>query len=376
MFIIYMHTNKVNGKKYIGQTSLSLEERCGKDGKNYDPSYKFGRAISKYGWDCFDHEIITEAATLDEANELEKYYISFYDSYRNGYNMTLGGRGVINDTCSIGVFQVDTEKKIVNHFDSIASAANCLDVCASNISSCLLGTQLTCHGFYFFPDNIDIDTIQLPKSKYNRSIICTNTGVIYETMFAASKELGISYASIARNCARNSVSAGGYVFAFFDEYDEFWTPVLRVERTFDWLKRKIICVETGDLWDSITDCSIETGIKTQNLSHNCCIHHRTAKGFHYAFLDDYSEDWVPAPPYNSSRRAHVSSLKRPVYCLQTNQFYNSATECANLLHLDRRLVSRCAIGELISTGGYNFCYSDLWTPEWKPRDSKQGQKPS
>ena len=55
---IYCYTNKINDKKYIGQTTKTIEIRAGKNGIGYDRRYKFGKAIAKYGWDNFILEIL------------------------------------------------------------------------------------------------------------------------------------------------------------------------------------------------------------------------------------------------------------------------------------------------------------------------------
>ena len=46
-YIVYKHTNNINGKIYIGITSTSLEKRSGKDGANYRKNTLFYRAIEK-----------------------------------------------------------------------------------------------------------------------------------------------------------------------------------------------------------------------------------------------------------------------------------------------------------------------------------------
>ena len=96
--IIYCYTNKINGKKYIGQTINTLVIRAKADGSGYSAKYKFGKAIAKYGWDNFECEILetveTETDSLKEQlNTLERFYISKFDTYKNGYNSTPGGSG-------------------------------------------------------------------------------------------------------------------------------------------------------------------------------------------------------------------------------------------------------------------------------------------
>lgn len=96
---VYCHTNKQNGKKYFGITSRPVEERW-KNGDGYRNQMVFWRAIKKYGWDNFLHEIIIDNLTEEEAKKKEIELIALYKTncnrYRNpayGYNMTDGGEG-------------------------------------------------------------------------------------------------------------------------------------------------------------------------------------------------------------------------------------------------------------------------------------------
>lgn len=95
MYCVYCHTNKINGKRYIGQTKFqdNLYARW-RDGKGYHKS-RFGYAIKKYGWDNFEHIILARNLTKEQANDLEKYYISKFDTTNTnkGYNVSLGGDG-------------------------------------------------------------------------------------------------------------------------------------------------------------------------------------------------------------------------------------------------------------------------------------------
>lgn len=101
MIGIYKYTNKNNGKVYIGQ-SINIEQRqCSHKFAAYhntakDYNSQFHQAVRKYnGFDAFDFEIIAELTseeyTPEILNQLEKFFIKYYDSYKNGYNATEGG---------------------------------------------------------------------------------------------------------------------------------------------------------------------------------------------------------------------------------------------------------------------------------------------
>ena len=102
--IIYVYFNRAKYEKegvekyYVGQTVGTMEQRAGKDGKNYhknnpDCNNKFANSIRKWGWNAFEGRVLEEVYEED-LNELEKFYIEYFDSFKNGYNSTIGGEGM------------------------------------------------------------------------------------------------------------------------------------------------------------------------------------------------------------------------------------------------------------------------------------------
>ena len=92
-YIVYKHTNLINGKVYIGITGRPPESRWGKGGYGYRENPYFWNAIQKYGWDNFRHEIMYDGLTREQALLLEERTIAEYNSScaDYGYNLTLGG---------------------------------------------------------------------------------------------------------------------------------------------------------------------------------------------------------------------------------------------------------------------------------------------
>ena len=89
--IIYKITNKVNGKSYIGQTRYTIEFRWKQHQHKKDNTY-FHNAIHKYGIENFSIEIL-EKCNIEDLNSREIFYIAKYDTFKNGYNLTIGGDG-------------------------------------------------------------------------------------------------------------------------------------------------------------------------------------------------------------------------------------------------------------------------------------------
>ena len=91
-YVVYCHTNKIDGKKYVGITKNKPEVRWN-NGKGYIHNEYFYRAIKKYGWHNFTHEILYTDLSQQEAEQMEIQLIQEYECYKKdkGYNIYLGG---------------------------------------------------------------------------------------------------------------------------------------------------------------------------------------------------------------------------------------------------------------------------------------------
>lgn len=91
---IYKHTSP-SGKSYIGQTTRNLPELRWNKGRGYLRNCKYlAKAIKKYGWKNFTHEILWEGefSNIEELNQLEEdYIIKFNTLSPNGYNLLSRG---------------------------------------------------------------------------------------------------------------------------------------------------------------------------------------------------------------------------------------------------------------------------------------------
>lgn len=93
-YIIYKITIIDTEKMYIGYTSNTAEFRINKHIVNAKSGIKtkFYNALLKYNFNIV-YDVILECDSKEKAHEMEKYYISQYNTYKNGYNSTIGGDG-------------------------------------------------------------------------------------------------------------------------------------------------------------------------------------------------------------------------------------------------------------------------------------------
>ena len=188
-FLVYVHINKVNGKRYYGITSMKPKERW-RRGDGYVKNDHFTNSINKYGWNGFDHIIIARDLTEDEAKWLEVQMIAAHNTNNPefGYNITKGGEG----TC--GYHHTEkTKKKIskakmgsVSPRKGVVLLEETKEKISENRKGKLTGKD---HG----------------KAK---SIICITTKKIFFTVAEGVKTYNVPSSNICKCCKGKRKSAG------------------------------------------------------------------------------------------------------------------------------------------------------------------------
>lgn len=91
---LYMITNLLNNKKYIGITN-DYKKRWANHKSCVDKNMAIARAIAKYGVDNFKFEVLLSGIPIEEIDAYEIDYIKRYNTLvinGHGYNISTGGR--------------------------------------------------------------------------------------------------------------------------------------------------------------------------------------------------------------------------------------------------------------------------------------------
>lgn len=246
-YVVYKHTNKVNGKCYIGMTGNSIEKRWA-NGRGYQHNAYFNRAILKYGWgDGFVHEIIADNLTKDEACNLEIKLIEELDTCNpnRGYNSDLGGtcekhsqkvkqkmsenhadfNGVKHPRAT-PVNQYDLQGNFIKTWDYVRQAAKELGLAESSIYDCCSGKKKRVGNFMWRKFNGNICNIE-PYIEIQKAVICVDTGVVYKSIHEASRLTGIGRKEIANVCKhRNGYrTAGNFIWRYASDIQDPTAPI-------------------------------------------------------------------------------------------------------------------------------------------------------
>lgn len=174
-YYLYCHTNKINGKKYIG-ISLQKPSVRWQNGNGYKGCRKFYCAIQKYGWDNFTHEILLSNLTVEEASEKEKEYIKLFDTVKNGYNTLDGGIDGLQEFLCKPVNQYSLDKKLIKTWKSTMDIERKLNYGHSAITAVCRRERKTSHNYIWrYTDDCDDinDVVITNKNKYKNQTSLT-----------------------------------------------------------------------------------------------------------------------------------------------------------------------------------------------------------
>lgn len=233
IYCVYMHTNKINNKKYIGLTSQNPINRWS-NGEGYIGSPHFYAAIKQYGWQNFEHQIIYDNLDREDACWYEIFLIKKYHTTdpKYGYNIYNGGDLGPNDSTKMIEWQ-RTHKKFgqdnVNSkkvrcietkdiFGSIAEAERWAG--STKVGECCRGKrqhagthpetkQLLSWEYADENEQVTIVcNIPLQDKQTIKQIYCVNTGEIFNSAAEAGRFYNIAPCNILRVCRGIRQSAG------------------------------------------------------------------------------------------------------------------------------------------------------------------------
>lgn len=214
-YIVYMHTSPSN-KRYIGITGRTPNKRWRKNGEGYKDHIYFWRAIQKYGWDNFKHEILYTNLTKKEAEEKEIELIAYYKSNDSdcGYNLSTGG-----ESGSKGYKYTDEQRKRISEVrkgekNGMYGKHHTKETIEKDRMA-HLKENLSCETIYKMSiakkgKKRDRQSVEKQIATISNKVICVETSVVYNGTREAGMANNIDHSCIAKVCRGERKTAGGY----------------------------------------------------------------------------------------------------------------------------------------------------------------------
>lgn len=192
-YCLYVHKNKINGKRYIGITN-NLSKRWYGKGKKYENCKRFWAAIQKYGWDNFEHTVLFTGLTLEEANRLEMEYIAKYQTQdkSKGYNINPGGDFV--PTMLGKKHKESTKQKMREKAIDRTITEEQKERHRAHMTGLLVGA----------------------RNAKSKPVICLDTGKVYACQRAAAADTGCDQSKISLCCQGKRSHTHGLKWAYAD----------------------------------------------------------------------------------------------------------------------------------------------------------------
>ena len=295
---IYCITNLMNGRQYIGQTSMTIAKRysahlrCAKSGE--PTTSLLYRAMRKYGTDNFSVGLV-ETVYADARNELKErlnkreiYHISAKNTYKpNGYNLTRGEDS--SASCIVRpVYKVNSCGDVICRYDSITDAEKQNKLPLGSIKFALRRGTHYAGGYHWYDANDGQMTVGQNIGKQTTKTVpvyCFDMqgGFIerFESIVDASRKTKAEHTHISSACSGKRKSAGGYLWSYNKNPPEYHStekecrnkPVVQMD-----LHGNII-----NKFCSATCASRELGLQQSLISACCSGRRKTTGGYRWSY---------------------------------------------------------------------------------------------
>ena len=398
---VYEITNLINGKKYIGKRSC----HCPIEEDSYMGSGTLlKRAIDKYSIENFKKEILQVCNSEDEAYELETKYIENVKAYsdRKYYNIACGGKGFKSEHVTrINIERwknAEYKEKVSNSIKTAWSNPIVKEKISNSIKSSWTEERKQTMSKYM-KENAYWKGKKMPKyildkmsesqrgrkhseqtklkisrsntgkilprrgeCKHSKKVVCINTGEVFNCMLSIEDKYGFSANHISQCCSGDRKSEGvingercGWMY--YDDYKNL--PKKDLDILIKGLSenkshKKVVCINTGEVFNTVTEASLKYNISAQNIS-SCC----TQKGNKTAGkLGEYKLSWRYYEEYLEMDEKEILSLKNlkvynKIICINTLEIFNTAIDINNKYAISSKSIYSCCRGRLKSAGKIN-----------------------
>lgn len=209
---------------YVGITSQQPEDRWGTNGNRYYSSPHFHNAIKKYGWDNFEHNILFENLTKEQAMEKEISLIAKYDlcNPNKGYNETSGGETPI--------MSVTARKKLSESMKGNQNGKGhpCSEEKRKKISDAQKGRSFTEEHKKKLSEAAKKRHTPCSEEKKKKlsqnypnkkKVFCKETNTVYESVQECARQLNLYATNISKVCKGIHKTTGGYHLSYYNDIE-------------------------------------------------------------------------------------------------------------------------------------------------------------
>lgn len=227
-YVVYCHTNKINGKRYIGITSRKPEYRW-RNGEGYSHNQHFYASIQKYGWHNFTHEILYFGLKKEDAWKIEKRLIAEYDTTneQKGYNIGTGGEHGADGSKrtpeqnlrkSQQMKTIMNDPAIISKISKARQGIKFSNEHIENLRKSHVGKSPSNKGVPMAEQQKSV--LRERKADKMKKVYCRETNRVYESIAETARIIGVRPGNIHSVCEGKRKQTCGYHFRYADVHTD------------------------------------------------------------------------------------------------------------------------------------------------------------
>ena len=326
---IYQIKNIINGKIYVGQSQnveLRYKRHMGELSRGIHGNHHLQNAYTKYGRDAFEFSIL-ELCPIDQLDEREVYWISQLNAVKTGYNMTEGGGGTRG-------FYPSEETRKKQSSQSKQRWAN--------------------------PEYRDrmIKAIKQSAEAERVPVMQVETGIVFSSVTEAGDSIGHGSSDISAACSGKCYVCGEYHWRYYTpevqaihnspDFDKWRLSIVAQGKS-----SPVICIETGELYSTISEAEKKTRVHYSNISKCCLFKAKSAHGLHWRYANMSADEWSIK---FKNTFLHPDPKAKRVICVDTGLLFASIREAALFAGVSKTAISTACQGLKHTAGKYHWKY--------------------
>ena len=179
----------------------------------------------------------------------------------------------------------------------------------------------------------------------NRPVRCLNTGEVFESIKQAAEHFNLKGHKISVVCRKKRFQTGGLRFEYCDSP---FDPEERLREAHKTNTEKIRCVETNEIFESVTAAARHFGFKPATVNGACTGAKSSAHGYHFEYCNEEKRAAAEI------RRSQIAPHSKAVLCINTGIIYKSIAEASRKTNIHSSAISSVCSGKHNTAGGYHW----------------------
>ena len=354
---IYITTNMINGKRYIGQKKF-----CHGWKTYLGSGTLFRKSLNKYGKENFKRDIVAIAYTKEELNNLEIQFIRNYNANDKDkfYNITEGGEGCLGLSGELNsMYGKHHTKEAKEKIRKANSGENNYFYGKHHTEEARKKISEANKGKYIGN-----------KSIFSKSVICIDTKETFGSSREAERKYKYKAGTISACCSKENMTAYNKVWMYLEDYNKLSSEEIEklykrnkqgINGEFNPKAREVICLNTLEKFKTLKEAGEKYSIGRPLISSCCSKVYKSVTSKEYGklvfrYYDEYLNMSKEEIQNDIMYGKYNCEPKDRIICLEDNKIYYCARQVEEETGLFATSITACCKGRYKRVGKKHWQY--------------------